>query len=82
MIQSTMQPIIFLITYTSAAMLLVLAHAMQKVYSDGDSASVSHVIGNTIEILIGCNVGLLMLPLFITGVFNIIYWLASPLLNI
>ena len=84
MIQNTMQPITLLIAYLSAATLLVLARAMQEVYSDGDgaSASASHVIGSVIEILIGSNVGLLILPLFITCVSNIIYWLESPLLNI
>lgn len=82
MIQNTMQPITLLIAYLSAATLLVLAHAMQEVYSDGDDASVSHAVGSTIEILIGGNVGLLILPLFITGVSNIIYLLISPLLNI
>jgi len=55
---------------------------MQEQYSDGDGVSASHVIGSTIEILIGSNVGLLLLPLFITGVSNIIYLLISPLLNI
>ena len=86
MIQNTMQPIIVFITYLSAATLLILARVMQEVYSDGDGdddgASVSHVIGSVIEILIGSDVGLLLLPLFITGVANIIYWLESPLLNI
>lgn len=82
MIQNTMQPIILLIAYLSAATLLVLARAMQEVYSDGDGASVSHAVGSTIEILIGSNVGLLILPLFITGVANIIYLLVSPLLNV
>ena len=82
MIQSTMQPIIVFITYLSAATLLILAHVMQEQYSDGDGASVSHVIGSVIEILIGSNVGLLILPLFITGVANIIYLLVSPLLNV
>lgn len=82
MIQNTMQPITLLIAYLSAATLLVLAHAMQEVYSDGDGASVSHAVGSMIEILIGGNVGLLILPLFITGVSNIIYLLISPLLNI
>lgn len=77
-----MQPIILLIAYLSAAMLLILARAMQEVYSDGDGASASHVIGSVIEILIGSDVGLLILPLFITGVANIIYLLVSPLLNI
>lgn len=82
MIQNTMQPITLLIAYLSAATLLVLARAMQEVYSDGDGASVSHAVGSTIEILIGSNVGLLILPLFITGVANIIYLLVSPLLNV
>lgn len=77
-----MQPIIAFITYLSAATLLILARAMQEVYSDGDGASVSHAVGSTIEILIGSNVGLLLLPLFITGASNIIYLLISPLLNI
>ena len=82
MIQNTMQPIIFFITYLSAATLLILARAMQEVYSDDDGASVLHTIGSTIEILIGSDVGLLILPLFITGVANIIYLLVSPLLNV
>lgn len=82
MIQNTMQPITLLIAYLSAATLLVLVRAMQEVYSDSDGASVSRVIGSVIEILIGSDVGLLLLPLFITGVANIIYWLESPLLNI
>lgn len=82
MIQNTMQPIILLIAYLSAATLLILARAMQEVYSDGDGASASHVIDSVIEILIGSDVGLLILPLFITGVANIIYLLVSPLLNI
>ena len=82
MIQNTMQPITLLIAYLSAATLLVLARAMQEVYSDDDGASVLHTIGNTIEILIGSNVGLLILPLFITGVANVIYLLISPLLNV
>ena len=82
MIQNTMQPITLLIAYLSAATLLVLAHAMQEVYSDSDGASVSHAVDSTIEILIGSNVGSLLLPLFITCVSNIIYWLESPLLNI
>lgn len=82
MIQNTMQPIIFSITYLSAATLLTLARAMQEVYSDDDGASVLHTIGSTIEILIGSDVGLLILPLFITGVSNIIYLLISPLLNV
>lgn len=81
MIQNTMQQIIVFITYLSAATLLILARVMQEQYSDGDGASVSHVIGSGIEILIGSDVGLLLLPLFITGVANIIYWLESPLLN-
>lgn len=82
MIQNTMQPITLLIAYLSAATLLVLARAMQEVYSDSDGASVSHAVGSTIEILIGSDVGLLILPLFITGVANIIYLLVSPLLNV
>ena len=82
MIQNTMQPITLLIAYLSAATLLVLARAMQEVYSDSDGASVSHAVGSAIEILIGSDVGLLLLPLFITCVSNIIYWLESPLLNI
>lgn len=82
MIQNTMQPIIVFITYLSAATLLILARVMQEEYSDGDGASVSHVIGSVIEFLIGSNVGLLILPLFITGVANIIYLLVSPLLNV
>ena len=77
-----MQPITLLMAYLSAATLLVLARAMQEAYSDGDGASVSHVIGSVIEILIGSDVGLLILPLFITGVANIIYLLVSPLLNV
>ena len=81
MIQNTMQPITLLIAYLSAATLLVLARAMQEVYSDSDGASASHVIGSVIEILIGSDVGLLILPWFITGVANIIYLLVSPLLN-
>lgn len=82
MIQNTMQPITLLIAYLSAATLLVLARARQEVYSDSDGASVSHAVGSTIEILIGSDVGLLILPLFITGVANIIYLLVSPLLNV
>lgn len=82
MIQNTMQPIIVFITYFSAATLLILARVMQEQYSDGDGASVSHVIGSVIEILIGSDVGLLLLPLFISGVANIIYLLVSPLLNV
>ena len=82
MIQNTMQPITLLIAYLSAATLLVLARAMQEVYSDSDGASVSHAVGSTIEILIGSDVGLLLLPLFITCASNIIYWLESPLLNV
>lgn len=82
MIQNTMQPIILLIAYLSVATLLILARVMQEQYSDGDGASVSHVIGSVIEILIGSDVGLLILPLFITGVANIIYLLVSPLLNV
>ena len=77
-----MQPIILLIAYLSAATLLILARAMQEVYSNDDGASVLHTIGSTIEILIGIDVDLLLLPLFITGVSNIIYLLISPLLNI
>lgn len=84
MIQNTMQPIIVFMTYLSAATLLILARVMQEEYSDGDDdgVSVSHVIGSVIEFLIGSNVGLLILPLFITGVANITYLLVSPLLNI
>ena len=82
MIQNTIQPIIVFITYLSAATLLILARVMQEQYSEGDGASASHVIGSAIEILIGSNVGLLILPLFITGVANIIYLLVSPLLNV
>lgn len=82
MIQNTMQPIIVFITYLSAATLLILARVMQEQYSDSDGASVFHVIDSVIEILIGSNVGLLILPLFITGVANIIYLLVSPLLNV
>ena len=82
MIQNTMQPIIVFITYFSAATLLIFARIMQEQYSDGDGASAFHVIGSVIEILIGSDVGLLLLPLFITCVSNIIYWLESPLLNI
>lgn len=82
MIQNTMQPIILLIAYPSAATLLVLARAMQEVYSDGDGTSASHAVGSTIEILIGSNIGLLILQLFITGVANVIYLLISPLLNV
>ena len=82
MIQNTMQPIIVFIAYLSAATLLILARVMQEQYSDGDGASASHVIGSVIEILIGSDVGLLILPLFITGVANIIYLLVSPLLNV
>lgn len=82
MIQNTMQPIIVFITYLLAATLLILARVMQEQYSDGDGASASHVIGSAIEILIGSDVGLLILPLFITGVANIIYLLVSPLLNV
>lgn len=77
-----MQPITFFIAYFSAATLLIFARIMQEQYSDGDGASAYHVIGSVIEILIGSNVGLLILPLFITGVANIIYWLESLLLNI
>jgi hypothetical protein len=82
MIQNTMQPIIFLMTYIQAAMLLIFARIMQEQYSDGDGASAYHVIGSVIEILIGSDVGLLLLPLFITCVSNIIYLLVSPLLNV
>lgn len=82
MIQNTMQPIIVFITYLSAATLLIFARIMQEQYSDGDGASAYHVIGSVIEFLIGSNVGLLILPLFITGVANIIYLLVSPLLNV
>lgn len=82
MIQNAMQPITLLIAYLSAATLLVFARIMQEQYSDGDGASVSHVIGSVIEILIGSDVGLLILPLFIGGVANIIYLLVSPLLNV
>lgn len=82
MIQNTMQPIIVFITYLLAATLLILARLMQEEYSDGDGASVSHAIGSTIEILIGYDVGLLILPLFITGIANVIYLLVSPLLNV
>lgn len=82
MIQNTMQPIIVFITYFSAAMLLIFARILQEQYSDSDGASASHVIGSVIEILIGSDVGLLLLPLFITGVANIIYLLVSPLLNV
>ena len=71
-------------TYIQAAILLIFARILQEQYSDGDGdgASVSHVIGSVIEILIRSDVGLLFLPLFITCVSNIIYWLESPLLNI
>ena len=82
MIQNTMQTIIVFITYLLAATLLILARAMQEVYSDSDGASVPHAVGSVIEILIGSDVGLLLLPLFITGVANIIYLLVSPLLNV
>ena len=82
MIQNTMQPITLLIAYLSAATLLVLARATQEVYSDSDGASVSHAVVSVIEILIGSDAGLLILPLFITGVANIIYLLVSPLLNV
>lgn len=79
-----MQPVIALMTCIQAAILLIFARIMQEQYSDGDgaSASASHVIGSVIEILIGSDVGLLLLPLFITCVSNIIYWLESLLLNI
>ena len=82
MIQNTMQPIALLIAYFSAATLLILARVMQEQYYDGDGASAYHVIDSVIEILIGSDVGLLLLPLFIGGVANIIYWLESLLLNI
>lgn len=82
MIQNTMQPIMVFITYLSAATLLIFARILQEQYSDGDGVSESHVLGSVIEILIGSDVGLLILPWFITGVANIIYWLESPLLNI
>ena len=82
MIQNTMQPIALLIAYFSAATLLILARVMQEQYYDGDGASAYHVIGSVIEILIGSDVGLLLLPLFIGGVANIVYWLESLLLNI
>lgn len=77
-----MQPVIALMTYIQAAILLIFARMLQEQYSDGDGASASHVIGSVIEILIRSDVGLLLLPLFITCVSNIIYWLESPLLNI
>ena len=82
MIQNTMQPIIVFIAYLSAATLLIFARILQEQYSDSDGASASHVIGSVIEILIGSDVGLLLLPLFITGVANIIHLLVSPLLNV
>ena len=82
MIQNTMQPSILLMAYLSAVTLLILARAMQEVYSDSDGASVPHAVVSTIEILIGSDVGLMLLPLFITGVANIIYLLVSPLLNV
>ena len=82
MIQNTMQPIIVFITYFSAATLLIFARVMQEQYSDGDGTSAYHVVGSVIEFLIGSDVGLLILPSFITGVANIIYLLASPLLNV
>lgn len=82
MIQNTMQPITPFITYLSAATLLIFARIMQEQYFDGDGASAYHVIGSVIEILIGSDVGLLILPSFITGVANIIYLLVSPLLNV
>ena len=82
MIQNTTQPITLLIAYLSAATLLIFARIMQEQYSDGDGASAYHVIGSVIEILIGSDVGLLLLPLFITGVANVIYLLVSPLLNV
>lgn len=77
-----MRPIIAFITYLSVATLLIFARILQEQYSDGDGVSASHVIGSVIEILIGSDVGLLILPLFITGVANIIYLLVSPLLNV
>lgn len=55
---------------------------MQEQHYDGDGASAYHAIGSVIEILIGSNVGLLILPVFITGVANIIHLLVSPLLNV
>lgn len=73
MIQNAMQPVIALMTYIQAAILLIFARMLQEQYSDGDGASAYHVIGNVIEILIGSNVGLLISPLFITCVSNIIY---------
>ena len=82
MIQNTMQPIIVFITYLSAATLLMFARILQEQYSDSDGASASHVIGSVIEILIGSDAGVLLLPLFITGVANIIHLLVSPLLNV
>lgn len=81
MIQNTMQPIIVLITYLSAATLLILARVMQEEYSDGDGASASHVIGSVIEILIGANTGLLILPFFIAGVYNVVCLLISTLIH-
>lgn len=48
MIQNTMQPITLLIAYLSAATLLVLARAMQEVYSDDDDASVLHAVDSAI----------------------------------
>ena len=77
-----MQPVIFLMTYIQAAILLIFARIMQEQYYDGDGVSAFHVIGSVIEILIGNDVGLLLLPLFITCASNIIYWLESPLLNV
>lgn len=77
-----MQPVIALMTYIQAAILLIFARIMQEQYSDGDGASEYHVIGSVIEILIGSDVGLLLLPLFIGGAANIIYLLVSPLLNV
>lgn len=82
MTYTTTEPIIVFITYFSAATLLIFARVMQEQYYDGDGASAFHVIGSVIEILIGSDVGLLILPLFITGVANIIYLLVSPLLNV
>ena len=77
-----MQPVIALMTYIQVAILLIFARIMQEQYSDCDGASASHVIGSVVEILIGSDVGSLLLPLFITCVSNVIYWLESPLLNI
>lgn len=82
MASPTIQPIVIAITYLAAAMLLVMSHAMQETYSEDGYVNVSRAIGNTIEILIGYDVGLLILPLFIAGIFKIIYLLVSPLLNV